>query len=343
MKRIFLPTLLGVLLCPLFLYSQLEELPQRTGLFDYTLSFQGDTVPYLLSSTGRDFTPRKLVLFIQGSMPEPLFTIEEEGGPWRFACPVPYRKYMNEYFFCILPKPGIPIVAKADELTANGLYMNPQTGEFLTYYQERNYLEYYVDRADAVLRELTSKLEFDEIVLIGGSEGARVAASLAHKNELITHLIYYSTEPLGRFYGYIFKERQAVLRGEKTEEEASEQIAAQFKKWEEINKAPLSTAAKTGDTNRAWTSFSVSCVEEILALDIPVIIAHGTADPGIQNIDYLHLEAIRRQKDNITFRAYHQHNHWLNKLTYDEEGKVVSSDYVFDEIYASWLEWVANH
>ena len=322
--------------------AQNDQLPQRTALFEYRMSFQQDSISYLLSSGGRDSDPRKLVLFLQGSQPFPLF-IEQPNGAYAATFPADYYPYWEDYYFCILPKPAIPIVAKQEELTPDGLYLDPATKQLSQAYQDRNYLEYYVERATAVLEQLAKTRELDDIIVIGGSEGARVGTSLARNCPLVTHFVYYSADPLGRFYQLLSAERRAWRKGEKTGEEVEASIEALYAEWREMNADPLSVETTTGDTNRAWVSFSTSVVDELLQLEIPVLVAHGTADDSITNMDYLRLEAIRQQRENVEFRVYVDHDHQLNKLVRNAEGKVVSREYVFDQIYREWLQWAEKH
>ncbi|MEL7249202.1 MAG: hypothetical protein AAFO03_12315 [Bacteroidota bacterium] len=336
-----------LLLCVLayssfLLKAQIDELPQRTALFEYQLEFQEETISYLLSSGGQYEDPRKLVLYLQGSQPIPLF-IKQESGAYATTFPADYYPHRADYFFCILPKPGTPAVAGEDTLAPSGMCLDPETHTMPEAYQKHNYLDYYVKRAAAVLEHLAGKLELDSIIVIGGSEGARVGTALARICPLVTHFIYYSADPLGRFNQLLAAERNASLRGETTAEEAEANIEKLYAEWTVKNADPLSVDATTGDTNRAWVSFSAPLVEDLLELEIPVLVAYGTADDAISNMDHLRLEAIRRNRQNMEFKAYPDHDHHLNKVVRNEDGKAVSSEYVFDKIYADWLAWTTEH
>ncbi|MEL7422034.1 MAG: hypothetical protein AAFN81_03535 [Bacteroidota bacterium] len=334
--------LCGLASSSILLKAQIDELPQRTALFEYQLEFQEDTISYLLSSGGQYENPRKLVLYLQGSRPEPLF-IKYENGVYAATFPVNYSPYLGEYFFCILPKPGTPIVAGPEALAPSGLCLDPDTQLMPRAYQERNYLDYYVQRATAVLEHLAGKIELDSIIVVGGSEGARIGTRLAQNCPLVTHFIYYSADPFGRFNQLITAERKAGLRGDITADEVATNIEELHAEWAAKNADPLSTDATSGDTNRAWVSFSEPLVEDLLQLEIPVLVAYGTADDYISGMDYLQLEAVRRNRQNLDFRVYPDHDHFLNKVVRNEAGQAVSNEYVFDKIYAEWLTWVAEH
>ncbi len=342
MKVLSILALLGGLMMPLSVITQIENLPQQTGFFDYQIPFQQDTLSFLVSSGGRDADPRKLVIYLQGSLPMPLF-IEDADGAFMRAFPIDYWTYHEEYYFCIIPKPGVPIVEKASALSDQNLSLDPVTQAPSRAYQERNHLDYYVERAQAVLEYWTEKKPIEEVIVIGGSEGARVGARFAATSDLVTHLIYYSADPLGRFYEKIDAEQKAALAGTQSMEVARHNIEELFEEWEEKNKDPLSTATEKGDTNRAWTSFSSPAINDLLQLNIPVLVCYGTADSKVTNMNFLRFEAIRLGKSNLEFRSFENHDHGLNKLTFNQEGEVVSSEYVFDTIYAEWLNWIREH
>lgn len=342
MKTNIFVLLLGVSLIPFGLSAQYSDLAWRTGLIDYQITFQQDTITYLLSSPSQHGEPDKLILYLQGSIPQPLFIEQADGGLVN-TFPVDYYSRRDEFYFCILPKAGLPVVANAKDLPPSGLCLAPDSEVLPVAYQERNYLEYYVGRAKLVLEELVPKLGVTEVIVIGGSEGARVGARLANECDLITHLVYYSANPLGRYFGLITAERHQALMGKQTAEEAEAKIEQLQNRWQVINEDPMSTSSASGDTNRTWTSFSGPALADLLALDIPVLVAYGTADSPTLNMDYLYYEVVRLQKKNIEIRSYIDHDHGLNKLTFDERGEQVSSEFVFDTIYEEWLNWVRAH
>lgn len=342
MKKNILALLLGVASLPIGLTAQFSDFSWRTGLINYQTTFQQDSVTYLVSSPGQYGEPKKLILYLQGSWPEPLF-LEQEDGSLSSTFPVDYASTRDEFYFCILPKPALPLMARVKDMPPSGICFGPDGKSLPEAYQQRNYLEYYVGRAKLVLEALVPKLGVEKVIVIGGSEGARIGARLAKECELVTHLVYYSANPLGRYFGLITAERHKAQKGLQTEEEAEAKINELQSRWETINEDPLSTSAESGDTNRTWTSFSGPAMADLLALDIPVLVAYGTADSPTLNMDYLQYESVRLQKRNFEFRVYPDHDHGLNKLTFNQEGEVVSSEYVFDTIYAEWLNWVREH
>jgi hypothetical protein len=43
------------------------------------------------------------------------------------------------------------------------------------------------------------------------------------------------------------------------------------------------------------------------------------------------------------FRTYLDHDHYLRKCKFDENGQLVDAEFVFDTIYAEWLAWLNSH
>lgn len=322
--------------------AQNDLLLQRFGFFSYTIPFEGDSLTYYMGGSTRDTDPKKLILFLQGSMPQPLFVIEEDGTPVS-NIPISPMDYAAEYYFCVVPKPGIPSVAKRKELDEWNRYLDQDTGEMIAAYQERNYLDYYVRSREAVLQDIAGKIDLEQIVVIGGSEGARVGAKLARISELVTHLVYFSSDPLSRYNEKILDVKFRMLKGEISSEAAQEEVQTVMEAWETMNQEPESTSNRNGDTNSAWVSFSEPALYDLLALEIPVLLAYGTADIKVFNMEFLQLEAIRQGKSNMHFRAYLDHDHYLSKCKFDENGQLVDTEFVFDTIYAEWLAWLNSH
>lgn len=322
--------------------AQHDLLLQSFGFFSYTIPFEGDSLTYYMGGGTRDTDPKKLVLFLQGSMPQPLFVLEEDGTLVSRIAISP-MDYAAEYYFCVIPKPGIPPVAKREELDELDRYLDQDTGQMIAAYQERNYLDYYVRSREAVLQDIARKIDLEQIVVIGSSEGARVGAKLARTSELVTHLVYFSSDPLGRYNEKINDTKASMLKGEVSEGAGYEKIEALLQAWGMMNEQPELTDKRDGDTNRAWVSFSEPPLYDLLALEIPVIVAYGTADKKVSNMEFLQLEAIRQGKSNIHFRAYFNHDHYLRKCKVDKDGQLMDTEFVFDTIYAEWLAWLNSH
>lgn len=322
--------------------AQDDILLQRFGFFSHTIPFEGDSLTYYMGGGTRDIDPKKLILFLQGSMSKPL-VVEEEDGTFTTTIPISPMDYAAEYYFCVVPKPGTPSVVKRKELDDLNRYLDQDTGEMVAAYQERNYLDYYVRSREAVLQDITRKIPLEQVVVIGGSEGARVGAKLARTNNLVTHLVYFSSDPFGRYLEKVLDVKFRLLKGEISSEAAQEEVQTVMEVWEKMNQEPESTSNRNGDTNRAWVSFSEPAFYDLLALEIPVLLAYGTADIKVFNMELLQLEAIRQGKSNMHFRAYLDHDHYLRKCKFDENGQLVDAEFVFDTIYAEWLAWLNSH
>ncbi|MEM6321794.1 MAG: hypothetical protein AAF960_29305, partial [Bacteroidota bacterium] len=88
---------------------------QNVQLEDYGYSqipfnYENDTVDIILLSAGTkcDTIKKPLFLFVQGSLPKPIFFIDKNGAQLSPVFPFDVYKYFEDYHFIIIGKPGIP-------------------------------------------------------------------------------------------------------------------------------------------------------------------------------------------------------------------------------------------
>lgn len=57
----------------------------------------------------------------------------------------------------------------------------------------------------------------------------------------------------------------------------------------------------------------------------------------------LPLEFARHGKENLTIKAYPNHDHTFYKLTYDNQGKVINKVYNGVAIEKDYFQWLEDH
>jgi dienelactone hydrolase len=314
-------------------FAQLKK-AEDFGYRQLETTFRGDPVVLLIKSKKGEEQKRKpLLLFCQGSLPQPL--IKYTGDQCYAVFPFDTSIFEDAYHLVIISKPYVPAVAEASTLGPNFVYQDPITSSTPTPYSERNLLDYYVDRNVFIL-DFLAKLPFidsQKIVVAGHSEGSTVAAKLATQSKRVTHLIYASGNPFGRIMAMIGKDRA-------TEKENTSATESEFDYWEQVvaNKDDLNAA--DGDTFKATYDFSMPPMDYLERLKIPVLVCYGTKDYGAPFNDYLRVAMIRQQKKNFTFKSYLGLEH--NFFPLKENGQPDYDRFNWDKVATDWLLWLGH-
>lgn len=347
-KKPFMKTL--SLFC--LLMASLPTIAQTTRLEDLCQVFHlpdgKDTTTFIVFGTTDDLKIKKpLFLFRQGSQPMPF--IVQDSGKYYLGTPFHFRDYKSEYHFVVVQKPGVRLVAPQQFIDdyPKAMRQEKPSGEYISRkYVENNYRERYVAQCDQVINYLVKQPFVDarKVVFCGGSEGFTVGADLVgNHNRSVTHTILFSGHAGRRFETNIYGIRQQMERGEMTPEEGQKMIDSLYAWWAEIQKNPTALTNAPADTYRAWQSFSIRNLDNLLRIDTPLYIAYGTADKEIApTLDYLPLEFIEKGKTNLTLRAYHDHDHQFFQLKRDASGKVTGQEYNGDAVAKDWMQWLRD-
>ncbi len=319
------------------------------GYTVFTIPFEGDSITFAVVADQKEIVKRKpILLFRQGSLPIPLFTINPKNNrPSLTQLPITCYDHEAEYHSIMIAKPGVPLIgtdAYLDTLFSTRGNIKPTM--YPANYQSHNYLNYYVNQTNAVLRFILNQPWADSkrVVITGGSEGYQVAIKTAYTNKQITHLIAFSGGLEGRQQSIIREERVKGYTGEYTQEEAQQSVEGLQEQWKAICLDSLNGTTKQGDPNRTKYSFSHTHNKDyLLALTIPICIVYGTADVGSTSNDILPLEFTRVGKTNLTVKVYPNHDHTFYKLTYDTQGKISSKTYNGVAVEKDYFEWLSQH
>lgn len=321
--------------------TRLEDLCQVFHLPDGR-----DTTTFIVFGSKADLKVKKpLFLFRQGSQPQPF--IVTDSGKYYIGTPFHFRDYKKEYQFVMVQKPGVRLIATQQFMDdyQKAMSQNKSTEEYISKkYIENNYRERYVAQCDQVINYLVKQpwVDATKVVYCGGSEGFTVGADLvANHNRYVTHTVLFSGHGGRRFETIIYGIRRQVERGEMTPDEGQKQIESVYVWWADIQKNPIALTNAPADTYRAWHSFSIRNLDNLLRINTPLYIAYGTDDKEIApSLDYLPLEFIEKGKTNLTLRAYYDHDHQFFQMKRDESGKIIDKVYRGDEVAKDWMKWL---
>ena len=329
MQRLFRWLLLGLVYwSPLALHAQFQR-ADVYGFRHYQLLFQHDTVEVLVKSRPGDEQVRKpLLLFCQGSLPQPLLKLE--GGMPYGVFPFAPDNLCAAYHLVIVGKPGVPLQQNVADLAPDFTCRTPTAR-----YAANNHLAYYVRRNRAVLRYLR-RLPWasrQQLVVAGHSEGSTIAANLARQYGRVTQLIYSGGNPSGRILSM-------VAQGRATETDSSRAGENALDYWQQVVQQSRSSTTSPGDTPKATYSFSQPAAPLLLRLPIPVLVTYGTKDWGAPYIDLLRAECIRHQQRQLTFIPYLGTEH--NYFPVLPNGQADYAVFNWDKVAADWLHWLQS-
>lgn len=312
------------------LIAQVVKSPTDYGYRHLELTYKSELVDVIVASKkSEEEKPKPLFLFCQGSLPVPAIVYDETGA----TSPFPFSSdLISEKFHLIyISKPGIPVIAKASELKPDYTYVD-STGNFPSYYLQRNYLDYYVDRNTEIIKQLQKMnwVSKNQLIVAGHSEGATIAAKLALENKSVTHLIFASGNPMGRIMSMIERSRMY-------ENDSSNLAENDFGYWEYLlneneKKDSIDPYAKTD------YSFSIPAMDYLKKLKIPVLITYGSIDYSTSFNDYFRVWCAQNKKSNIEFKSYVGLEH--NYFGTDSEGKADYNQFNWDKVATDWYNWI---
>ena len=321
--------------------TKLEDLCQVFHLPDGK-----ETTTFIVFGSKDDLKVKKpLFLFRQGSQPTPFIILDS--AKYYMSTPFHFRDYKDEYHFVMIQKPGVRLVATQQFMDDYQKAINEgnMSKEFMSQkYIENNYRERYVDQCDKVINYLIMQpfVNSKKVVYCGGSEGFTVGADLvANFNRHMTHTVLFSGHTGRRFETNIFGIRNQVKSGEMSPEEGQIMINSLYEWWADIQQYPTALTNAPADTYRAWASFSIRSLDNLLKINIPLYIAYGTADEVVaQDLDKLPLEFIANGKRNLTLKPYYDYDHQFFKMKRDASGKVIDKEYNGDAVAKDWMDWL---
>lgn len=316
-------------------FALAQKIPEDFGYRHIKLKYLDDPVDIIvISKLGEEKVAKPIFLFCQGSLPQPVVKYDETG--LYGTLPFDETPFLDEFHIVIIGKPFVPIISNVNKLGKNYMFLKDHENEIPPKgYIDRNYLDYYVFRNNAILKQLFKErwVKTNQLLVAGHSEGSTVAVKMASLNKKITQLIYSGGNPYGRMATILKQNRSS----ETDSLENGENIVAH---WKKIVSNPTHIQYDGGDTFKATYSFSLPQRDNLMQLKIAVLITYGTADDSVAYNDLFQIEAIQQHKRNITFKSYVGLEH--NYFPKNEQEEIIEEEYNWDKVAGDWLDWLGK-
>ncbi len=331
-SRLFLPI---ILLASSIVFAQTSE---QFGLKSFCIETNelGKVKFYVTKHKIGTYKP--LLLILEGSGHYPIYSILKKDGTKSEIIknnPFNYRKLAKDYHVVLISKPGVPFIDSLhvnSRKTFNEKYKAPKA------YLERLSLEWRVNSASIVIDKLSTELPIKEkeVIVIGYSEGGRTLPKLAATNKKITKVVSIVGGGLNQFYNFIINERLKAEKGVITSEKAQENIDNLYKTFKDIHQNPESTDKLwKGHTYKRWHSYTKDApMDHLKKLDIPILLVAAGKDTNssILGADYVKLDFLKAQKNNLTYKVYPNCNHFF----YNKK----SNENMLKTVIDSTLTWI---
>jgi pimeloyl-ACP methyl ester carboxylesterase len=298
----------------------------------FSIKDQDDEINYHVFAKDVDFSQKKpLFLFLEGSGPRPIFRRARNSTSNALFIGPPLIG--DKYHYVVLSKPGIPF------------FVEGEGGPPPQKYHDLMSLEYRAKAASLVIDHLSQSgwIDKTKIVVVGHSEGARVAARVGAINKNVTHLGLFAGGGMTQMFNFVVNARKLARQGAISAEEAEKEIASLLEQFKGIFADPKSTTRFwAGHTYLRWSSFFAPALDDLLPLDIPIYVS-ATADDingSIESSDLIPLEFIRRGKKNLTYKVYPRTDHSYMERRQNVIGNVnmISRREEAIKDFMSWIE-----
>lgn len=336
MKRILIPLIIA--LASNVTLAQVKT-AKEYGLESFCIkdSTLGDINFYVTKNTIKESKPLLVILDGSGNLPIYYQLNKSDNTKEVFgSIPFRYNSLSKKYHVVLISKPGVPF---SDSLEANSRNEFVQKYEPNETYLELLSLDWRVNSASKIINFLHTELEIKngETIAIGYSEGGRTVPKLAVVNKKITKVISIAGGGLNQLYNFITEQRLKAEMGSITADEAQQNIDSLYLQFEDIYRHANSIDKFwLGHTYKRWASYCLeSPIDNMLKLDIPILFIAAGVDQNspIFGSDYVQLEFLKQEKDNLTYKVYPNCDHYFFDKSSNSRKLNEMIDFVFN-----WIE-----
>jgi hypothetical protein len=280
-----------------------------------------------------------LVVWLPGSGAYPHFQNFSDGSRG-VSFPRELLAFRDRAHFMLIDKPGLPFVAEMQFDAESGRPISLDSPAYRAGLSRDTLISRTVIAIAAAREALGDKI--DRVIVIGGSEGAQyvfAVAGLAHADKAVG----WGGLALPQYYDFILDQRLRAERGEISRTEAQAAVEDIFADIKAIQADPLSLEQRfIGETNRRWSGFGVhAAVDDMLALNIPLLLVQGGNDPKapIINTDFAMVAFLSRGRTNLDYWVYPDADHGFQSADPNNPGKKIS---IAGAIWGRVWDWVMS-
>lgn len=278
-----------------------------------------------------------LVVWLPGSGAYPHFQNFSDGSRG-VSFPRELLAFRDRAHFMLIDKPGLPFAAEMQFDAQSGRPIPLDSPAYRAGLSRDNLIARTVVAISAARQALGDRI--DRVIVIGGSEGAQyvfAVANLAHADKAVG----WGGLALPQYYDFILDQRLRAERGEISRAEAQAAVEDIFADIKAIQADPLSLERRfIGETNRRWSGFGAyAAVDDMLALNIPLLLVQGGNDPKapIINTDFAMVAFLSQGRTNLDYWVYPDVDHGFQSADPDNPGKKIS---IAEEIWNRVWDWV---
>lgn len=310
-----------------------QDVLNKFGFTEQIIATDDDTISFYIHKKPNS-NPKNLVLYLQGTSPDPLFVIEEDKGKFTSYrwFPGDYKLLDENYCFVVIAKTGIP-----------GIF-EKNTKRNISKYQKFNSLDNRVFKADTVINYMAENLiqDLNKVIVYGHSEGAPVAAKLGTVNNKITHLGFWAGNALPDFFDFVLFNTKAASTGRLTKNQAFANLDTLINTFKTIAGDPHDVSYTNYDdyTNKRWWSYAEPPISNLLKIDIPIFVQVAGNDESapVETTYLIPLEFIRLKKSNLTFNICIECDHGFEIKK--ENGEIEDK---WSEIFQNFINWTKEN
>lgn len=309
---------------------------KKLGYKTISTQYKSETCQIIIrTKQGEETKEKPLLLYFQGSLARPLFINypEHQNYVYDMAFPFETDSLLEKYHIAVIAKPFIPVVANINDLDGSYSYLDSVTGKNPKLYLQHNSLDYMAKRNAFVIDFLRKQKYVNKkrMIVLGHSEGARIAYETTKYNHHISALILLSGNPYGRYMNIVQQNRNS----EKDSTFAKTDNAFTFWKTIQQNKN-VHNFEDGGDTYASWYAYSKPYANELLALELPVFVGYGTKDDGAPYFDLFQFENSFQKNSNIKVKSYPGLDHSFYRVF--EDGQTDHEKPYFTNVVIDALE-----
>lgn len=299
---------------------------------------------FLISKTEKK---KPALIFIRGSDFSPPFVNAES-----ILFPFDIKEYQKEFNIVVLPKPGIPIFSDStqnkfvNETYTQGYYLN-DSAQVPEQFVKSNNLPYYILSYNKVIKKLRKLpcVQKDKIYLIGHSQGANVALSIALQSRKISKIALLGTHIGDRFTEATKKIRNQERQKHISGQEAQTQIDSLYKSYIDLYENKNNND-RLFDSNTyfSYASFTFPNIStKLMKLKTPTLLVYGTNSLQDTDCDELRYELIKTKKNNITIKPYIGLDHNFFEIKEDKKSGKMEKIYNWDKVFYETVDWLKQN